>query len=179
MQKGSLAVALSVAAGFSLTSGCAAAVGAVGLALPESQATLVFAEIPRVYRVVLQVTDVDAGEDFYRELLQVQARRITPGRSELLISGPLALTLLDPRVEGETKPARPNAEGLSSIVPPPVCFLVHDIERVHDRAQLLAIREIDRQIARDKKTGERSFGLTDPFGNSLCFVDATTTFSAW
>jgi hypothetical protein len=66
-----------------------------------------------------------------------------------------------------------------------VYFAVDDLDDAYRRAERLGGLSTEigdgnlpmGQIAR-RPWGERSFYMSDPFGNPLCFVDATTLFTA-
>ena len=129
-------------------------------------------DIPQVFRIVLQVPDLSAAAAFYSELLGVAGRSIR-GSRYYFDCGPVILTLLDPSPGGE-KPA-PSSDT--------TYFSVKDLEAVHARAKALGCLSNDDvhdasggQIV-TRPWGERSFYAADPFGNSLCFVDAATIFT--
>jgi len=129
-------------------------------------------DVPKLYRVVLQVSDLDRAAEFYSKLLGTQGRRIH-GSRHYFDCGPVILTLLDP-TGGEVE-AKPN--------PDHVYFSVGDLEKVHARASKLGCLSKD-DVHGDpageievRPWGERSFYAEDPFGNLLCFVDETTLFT--
>ena len=130
------------------------------------------ADIPKLYRVILQVSDLDEAADFYATLLGIKGRRIR-GARHYFDCGPVILAVLDPTAGGEK--AKPNADYLY--------FSVKDLEKVHARA--LALKCLSKDTVHDEAAGqimkrpwgERSFYATDPFGNGLCFVDAETLFT--
>jgi predicted enzyme related to lactoylglutathione lyase len=130
------------------------------------------AEAPRIFRLVLQVSDLDRAIDFYSKLLETQGRPIRGSRA-YFDCGPVILAILDP-TPGGIKPA-PNADN--------IYFAVDDIEKVHARAQELGC--LSRDNVHDENAGnivkrpwgERSFYVEDPWGNSLCFVDDKTLFT--
>ncbi len=130
------------------------------------------ASTPALYRVILQVSDLDRAAAFYAELLGDPGRRIR-GSRHYIDCGTVILALLDPTADGE--PARPNADY--------IYFSVEDLEAVHKRAvalDCLASEEVHGKPAGEIVTrpwGERSFYTTDPFGNGLCFVDERTLFT--
>ncbi|HET6201902.1 MAG TPA: VOC family protein [Planctomycetota bacterium] len=130
------------------------------------------ADVPSLFRVVLQVSDLDKAAEFYSKLLGVKGRRIH-GARHYFDCGPVILALLDPSGGGE-KP-KPN--------PDYVYFSVKDVEKVHARAKelgCLSKEEVHEESGGEVVTrpwGERSFYASDPFGNGLCFVDAKTVFT--
>ena len=84
------------------------------------------AETPKLYRVVLQVSDLARAAKFYGELLAAEGRSIRGGR-HYFDCGPVILALLDPTAGGEE--ARP--------MPDDVYFSVADLAAVHARAKAL------------------------------------------
>jgi catechol-2,3-dioxygenase len=133
---------------------------------------LKMADVPRLFRVILQVSDLDKAADFYSRLLGTKGRRI-PGARHYLDCGTVILALLDPTRGGE-KP-KPN--------PDYVYFSARSLEKVHTRARelgCLSKEEVHGEAAGAivrRPWGERSFYARDPFGNGLCFVDARTVFT--
>lgn len=129
-------------------------------------------DVPSLYRVILQVSDLPKAVTFYSKLLDTKGRAIR-GARHYFDCGPVILALLDP-TEGGEKP-RPN--------PDHVYFSVKDLEAVHERARALRCLskdEVHEESAGDiveRPWGERSFYAEDPFGNRLCFVDARTVFT--
>jgi catechol 2,3-dioxygenase-like lactoylglutathione lyase family enzyme len=126
------------------------------------------ADVPQLFRVMVQVSDLDRATGFYSELLGIPGRRVGGGRA-YFDCGPVILALLDPQ-----KPPHVGPDDLYYSVP--------DLEKVHARAQKLGCLSklvVHDQSAGDLVTrpwGERSFYAEDPFGNGLCFVDETTLF---
>ena len=130
------------------------------------------ADVPNLFRVILQVSDLDRAAGFYSKLLDAKGRGI-PGARHYFDCGRVILALLDPSPGGE-KP-KPN--------PDYIYFSAKDIEKVHARARELGCLSKDMvhdESAGDLVTrpwGERSFYADDPFGNGLCFVDERTIFT--
>ncbi len=130
---------------------------------------------PRLYRVILPVSDIERAATFYSELLGADGRRVSPGR-HYFDAGEVILALVDPGADGDSTKARPNQDY--------VYFAVHDLESVFSRAERVGglLREDGDgglpmgRIAK-RPWGERSFYMKDPSGNPLCFVDETTLFT--
>jgi catechol 2,3-dioxygenase-like lactoylglutathione lyase family enzyme len=129
-------------------------------------------DVPKLYRIILQVSDLERAASFYARLLGVQGRSIR-GARHYFDCGPVIVALVDPTEEGER--AAPNADY--------VYFSVRDLEAIHARAKelgCLSREEVHGDAAGEivvRPWGERSFYAADPFGNKLCFVDAGTLFT--
>jgi predicted enzyme related to lactoylglutathione lyase len=129
-------------------------------------------DVPVLFRVILQVSDLDQAAAFYSRLLTLEGRRIRGGR-HYFDCGPVILALLDPTAGGATASPSPDY----------VYFSVKDLESSHSRARelgCLAQETVHDAAAGEivrRPWGERSFYATDPFGNGLCFVDADTLFT--
>jgi len=131
---------------------------------------------PTLYRIILQVDNLDRAEEFYGKLLGDRGRRIHGASRHYIDCGPVILALVD--VNGE------NIPGLQpKPLPDYIYFAVNDIESFHARARelnSLATEDVHGDSAGDLVTrpwGERSFYARDPWGNGLCFVDETTLFT--
>jgi predicted enzyme related to lactoylglutathione lyase len=124
--------------------------------------------VPRLFRVIVPVGDIEAAAKFYSHVLADPGRRISPGRHYFGCGGAI-LACFDPRADGDTWDARPNADHLYLAV----ADLEDMLSRVQGEPQGVVQRAIETQ-----PWGERSFYCTDPFGNKLCFVDERTLFTA-
>src|SRR5881628_2439391 len=98
------------------------------------------AEVPKLFRVTLQVSDLDKAADFYSKLLGTKGRRIH-GARHYFDCGPVILALLDPTGGGEK--ARPH--------PDYVYFSVDDIEKVHERARKLGC--LSKELVHEESGG--------------------------
>ena len=127
---------------------------------------------PTLYRIILQVDNLDQAEEFYGTLLGDRGRRIPRGSRHYFDCGPVILALVDVSSEGEPKP-----------LPDYVYFSVNDLETVHQRARelgCLSTEDVHGASAGEivkRPWGERSFYAYDPWGNGLCFVDENTLFT--
>ena len=128
---------------------------------------------PKLFRIILQVPDLDQAEQFYGELLGDKGRRIPRASRHYIDCGPVILALVDASAEGET--SRP--------LPDNIYFAVSNLEEVHARAKTLnclSSADVHGASAGDivvRPWGERSFYVIDPWDNKLCFVDETTLFT--
>lgn len=131
------------------------------------------ADSPRLYRVILQVSDLDRGAEFYSNLLGTEGRRIRGGFRHYFDCGDVILALVDPSADDEK--ARPNPDN--------IYFSVSDLETMHARASelgCLSTGDVHGEPAGEiveRPWGERSFYAFDPFGNPICFVDESTVFT--
>jgi catechol 2,3-dioxygenase-like lactoylglutathione lyase family enzyme len=131
------------------------------------------ADTPKLFRVILQVSDLDKAEDFYAKLLGVKGRRIPRASRHYFDCGAVILAFVD--TTGGGKKAKP--------IPDYIYFSVKNLEKVYERARKLGClskENVHEDRAGEIVTrpwGERSFYVDDPFGNGLCFVDERTLFT--
>lgn len=131
------------------------------------------ANAPTLFRIILQVSDLDKAAEFYSNLLDDEGRRIPRASRHYFDCGAVILALVDPTAGGER--AKPT--------PDYIYFAVHNLERVYARARelkCLSQEDVHGESAGKivvRPWGERSFYATDPWGNGLCFVDEKTLFT--
>ena len=131
------------------------------------------APAPALFRLILQVDDLDKASDFYARLLDDPGRTIPRASRHYIDCGPVILALVDVTSEGEK--AQPN--------PDYIYFAVGDLEQFHARAtelDCLSDEDVHGVSASEmvvRPWGERSFYARDPWGNRLCFVDEKTLFT--
>ncbi len=132
--------------------------------------------MPRLFRVLLPVADIQAARRFYAAVLGMPGRRISPGRHYFDCEGTI-LACFDPQADGDGYDPKP--------IPEPLYLAVSDL-----RAAYEACREAGGEfpsetvagvgplgeIAR-RPWGEESFYVSDPFGNKLCFVNRESAFT--
>ena len=130
---------------------------------------------PKLFRILVPVSNVDTAARFYESVLGVPGQRISPGRHYFDCDGTI-LACYDPRADGDGYDSEPLPEWLY--------FGVDDLEAVLERCQeagaTLSKMDIEGEPAGRIVTrpwGERSFYVEDPFGNKLCFVDRPTCFT--
>ncbi|MGZ8848038.1 MAG: VOC family protein [Pyrinomonadaceae bacterium] len=128
---------------------------------------------PKLFRVTLQVSDLDKAATFYSTLLDDEGRRIPRGARHYFDCGPMILALVDVGAGGmEAKP-----------IPDYIYFAVGNLEEMYERARALnclAKEKFHDQNAGEivkRPWGELSFYVEDPWGNGLCFVDEGTLFT--
>lgn len=128
---------------------------------------------PTLYRIILQVDNLDRAEEFYGKLLGDRGRRIPRGSRHYIDCGAVILALVD--VTSEELEPRP--------LPDNIYFAVDDVEAFHARARelnCLSTEDVHGESAGEivrRPWGERSFYAHDPWGNGLCFVDEKTLFT--
>ena len=127
----------------------------------------------KLFRVILQVDDLDKAAEFYAKLLDDPGRRIPRASRHYIDCGPVILALVDVTAEGEK--AKP--------LPDYIYFAVNNLDQVYARASdlgCLSSKEVHGASAGEivvRPWGERSFYVADPWGNGLCFVDEKTLFT--
>ena len=127
----------------------------------------------KLFRVILQVGDLDKAADFYSKLLDDEGRRIPRASRHYFDCGPVILALVDPTAGGlEAEP-----------IPDYIYFAVSDLEQAYARASelnCLSTEDVHGAPAGEivvRPWGERSFYVEDPWENGLCFVDEKTLFT--
>jgi catechol 2,3-dioxygenase-like lactoylglutathione lyase family enzyme len=126
----------------------------------------------KVFRITIEVADLDAASELYRELLGTAGKR-HPGARHYFDCGGVIVSLLDPS-QGGMKPT-PGPKSLY--------FAVDNIEAVHARAKKLnvlapfAVHGKAGAEVIERPWGEVSFYATDPWGNELCFVQEGTLYT--
>ena len=130
---------------------------------------------PKIFRITIEVANLDQAAAFYAELLATPGQR-HPGSRHYFDCGGVILSLLDPTVGGMKPIIGAKAEA-------PLYFAVDELEGPFERARALgalAPYKVHGEPAGEIKTrpwGERSFYVTDPSGNELCFVQDGTLYT--
>jgi catechol 2,3-dioxygenase-like lactoylglutathione lyase family enzyme len=128
--------------------------------------------VPKLFRVALEVSDLEAATELYRELLGVDGTRHHGARHYFDCDG-VILAVIDVAQGGLTP--TPGPKSLS--------FAVDDIDAIHQRAarlDVLAPYQVHGEPAAEileRPWGERSFYVVDPWGNDLCFCQDGTLFT--
>jgi catechol 2,3-dioxygenase-like lactoylglutathione lyase family enzyme len=123
--------------------------------------------MPRLFRVILPVSDIALAERFYSHVLGMPGKRVSPGRHYFDCGGTI-LACFDSMADGDGKVATPN--------PDHVYIAMSDLEATYDHATAAGCQWIEDTI-KTRPWGERSFYARDPFGNPICFVDEKTLFT--
>jgi catechol 2,3-dioxygenase-like lactoylglutathione lyase family enzyme len=125
----------------------------------------------RLFRVTIEVADLEAATSFYARLLGRAGQR-HPGSRHYFDCGGVTLAVLDVTHTGMQPTPGPKS----------LYIAVDNLESVHARAAMLkalAKFQVHGEPAADviqRPWGERSFYVTDPWGNELCFVDEKTLY---
>ncbi|MER5942039.1 VOC family protein [Streptomyces sp. NPDC001928] len=126
-------------------------------------------DTPRLLRLNIEVAGLREAEAFYATMLGVTGRGQAGSRC-YFTCGPVTLQVLDVSSHGAVHP-----------LPKSLYFAVDDLESIFERARELDCLLPSRYTARLEvrslcDRGERSFYVEDPWGNSLCFVEAGTVY---
>src|SRR5262245_36381261 len=124
---------------------------------------------PRLYRVILPVSDIERAAAFYGELLAMPGQRVSPGRHYFDCGGTI-LACYESNADGDGERPLPTLDPSQYIY-----FAVDDLQLVFRRAKA-AGATLDSDIE-TKPWGETLFYARDPFGGRICFVDASTMFT--
>jgi catechol 2,3-dioxygenase-like lactoylglutathione lyase family enzyme len=125
-------------------------------------------DVPSLFRISVEVGDLDRAVAFYSRLLGVQGNGQAGSRS-YFGCGPVTLNVLE-------MPAPHTARKA-------LYFTVKDLDTVFERARDLHC--LSTELVHDapagqitvRPWGERSFYAEDPWGNPLCFVQEDTVYA--
>jgi catechol 2,3-dioxygenase-like lactoylglutathione lyase family enzyme len=127
---------------------------------------------PRLFRVTVEVADLDRATDLYRELLGIDGQR-HPGARHYFDCVGVILAVLDVSQGGLSPTPAPKS----------LFFAVDDVDAVYQRAAglgVLAPYQVHGEPAGEvieRPWGERSFYVVDPWGNDLCFCQDGTLYT--
>jgi catechol 2,3-dioxygenase-like lactoylglutathione lyase family enzyme len=129
---------------------------------------------PHLFRIIVQVNDLDVSAAFYTAVLGMPGERVSNGRHYFNCGGTI-LALLDPSGNGDGTRAAP--------LPDHIYLAVDELEPVRGAIAThggrLAPGDVHGdpagQVAR-RPWGELSFYAFDPSGNPLCFVQRGSEF---
>jgi len=129
-------------------------------------------DVPKIFRVTVEVADLDKAAAFYSKLLGTDGKR-HPGARHYFDCGGVILALLDPSRGGLTPTPGPKS----------LYFAVGDVAAVHARAKQLGalapykVHDEDAGAVIKRPWGEKSFYVVDPWGNDMCFVEDGTLYT--
>jgi predicted enzyme related to lactoylglutathione lyase len=126
--------------------------------------------MPRLFRVILPVTDIEEAKKFYELVLGIAGERVSPGRHYFDCGGTV-LACYDPVADGDGL-----QEGWRHHPRQYFYFAVDDLETAHERATSAGCAIVEGGIQK-MPWGERLFWARDPFGNPISFVDENTLFT--
>jgi predicted enzyme related to lactoylglutathione lyase len=127
-------------------------------------------DVPNLFRINVEVGDLDKAARFYSELFGTQGRG-QAGSRVYFTAGAVTLQVVDVSSVGKPHPA---AKALY--------FTVKDLDALHARAKRLDALSKERVHGEAggaitvRPWGERSFYAEDPWKNPLCFVEAGTIY---
>ena len=125
-------------------------------------------DTPRLFRLNVEVGDVDRAASFYGSLLGLEARP-QMGSRVYLDAGGVTLQVV------QVPEPHPAAKALY--------FATADLDALHGRAAALdclsaeLVHGMPAGAPTVRPWGERSFYADDPWGNPLCFVDEGTIYA--
>jgi predicted enzyme related to lactoylglutathione lyase len=129
-------------------------------------------DAPKLFRVTLEVADLDAAAQLYADLFDIAGER-RPGARHYFDCGGVIVAVLDVSQGGMTPTPGPKS----------FFFAVDDVDVVHARAErlgVLAPYDVHGEPGGALVTrpwGERSFYVVDPWGNDLCFCENGTLYT--
>jgi predicted enzyme related to lactoylglutathione lyase len=150
----------------------AAATGRAAKASPKKLATRAQPDVPSLFRINIEVGNLDEAERFYGSLFAQKGRR-QAGSRVYFNAGPVTLQVVDVSSMGMGVP-HPAAKALY--------FLVRDLDAAFKRAEALGC--LSHEMVHGARGGaitvrpwgERSFYAEDKWLNPLCFVEEGTTY---
>ncbi len=128
--------------------------------------------IAKLFRVTVEVASIEEGAAFYAKLLDNPGKR-HPGARHYFDCGGVIVAVLDVAAGGLAPTPGPKS----------LYFAVSDVAAAHARAKALgalAPFQVHGQAASEvivRPWGEKSFYVTDPWGNELCFVQEGTLYT--
>src|SRR5436190_9876020 len=127
-------------------------------------------DVPNLFRLNVEVGDLDEAADFYAKLFGLEGRKQAGSRC-YFTCGAVTLQVVDVSSAGKPHPA---AKALY--------FAVNDLDALHARAKslrCLSKEDVHGASGGDitvRPWGERSFYAEDRWHNPLCFVEAGTIY---
>jgi catechol 2,3-dioxygenase-like lactoylglutathione lyase family enzyme len=130
----------------------------------------VAADVPSLFRINVEVGNLDQAAEFYGKLFGLEGRK-QAGSRFYVSCGPVTLQIVDVSSIGKPHSA---AKALY--------FAVKDLDGVFARAKALGclsredVHGVSSSTISVRPWGERSFYVEDPWQNPLCFVEAGTVY---
>ena len=124
---------------------------------------------PRLYRVILPVTDIEGAARFYGAVLGSVGERVSPGRHYFDCGGTI-LACYDPQADGD-----PLGGGWRHHENQYLYFSVPDLQAIYGRVEEAGGRLLGK--IETMPWGERMFYAVDPFGGRISFVAEGTQFT--
>jgi len=127
-------------------------------------------DVPSMFRLNIEVGDLDEAADFYGKLFGAIGRKQAGSRC-YFTCGPVTLQVVDVSSLGKPHPA---AKALY--------FTVNDLDAIFERAKALGclskedVHGVSAGQISVRPWGERSFYAEDKWENPLCFVEAGTIY---
>jgi catechol 2,3-dioxygenase-like lactoylglutathione lyase family enzyme len=127
---------------------------------------------PQLFRITIEVDEIEQATALYRELLGVEGQQ-HPGARHYFDCGGVTLAVLDVSRGGMVPTPGPKS----------LYFAVDDVDAVHERAARLGIlapyqvHGLPAGAVLERPWGERSFYVVDPWGTDLCFCEDGTLYT--
>jgi catechol 2,3-dioxygenase-like lactoylglutathione lyase family enzyme len=127
-------------------------------------------DVPSLFRLNVEVGNLEAAADFYGRLLGLEGRKQAGSRC-YFTCGAVTLQVVDVSSVGKPHPA-----------PKALYFTVNDLDAVFARAKALGclsredVHGVSASAISVRPWGERSFYVEDQWQNPLCFVEAGTVY---
>ena len=126
--------------------------------------------MPRLFRVISPVADIEEATQFYALVLRLPGERVSPGRHYFDCGGTV-LACYDPVADGDGL-----QEGWKHHPRQYLYFAVSDLDATHQQVMDAGGSIVEGGIQK-MPWGERMFWAKDPFGNPISFVDEKTLFT--
>lgn len=124
---------------------------------------------PRLYRIILPVSDIEVAARFYGHVLDSKGERVSAGRHYFDCDG-LILACYDPVADGD-----PFGSGWKHHENQYIYFSVPDLGAMRHRIEEAGGHNLTE--VEEMPWGERMFYALDPLGSRISFVDQDTVFT--